>query len=175
MVMFLPPVCDSYLLNSILLRMIAQFIEVCSFLLWWWGTSNCLRLFATQIILTPGVVAMIIAATRMHRTLADFAFGSRSTSGYDTLDFLFLFILLSASDVLFSPNSLELSSIAYTRSKPTPPTPSRIEVTVHRAFEQQLASQKTDNDLTEGSNVQTAHEKPNVSWSVRDDVERGEV
>jgi hypothetical protein len=173
--MFLPPVCDCYLLNSILLRMIALFIEVCSFLLWWCGTSNCLRLFATQLILTPGVIAMIIAATRMHRTLAGCAFGSLSTSGYDTLYFLFLFILLSASDVLFSPNSLELGSIAYTRSKPTPPTPTRIEVTVHRDFEQHLASPKTDNESTEGSNVQTVHEKPNISWSVRDDVERGEV
>jgi hypothetical protein len=118
---------------------------------------------------------MIIVATRMHRTLADFAYGSGPIGGYDTLDFLFLFILLSASDVLFSPNSLELGSIAYTRSKPTPLTLSRIEVTVHRDFEQHLAPQKTDNESTEGSNVQTAHEKPNVSWSVHDDLERGGV
>jgi hypothetical protein len=111
----------------------------------------------------------------MHRTLADFAFGSRSISGYDTLNFMFLFILLSASDVLHSPNSLEMGSIAHSRSKPTPPAPSRIEVTVHRAFDQHLVSQKTDNDSTEGSNVQMAHEKPNVSWTVRDDVELGEV
>lgn len=31
MVMFLSPVCDNYTLNSILLRMLAQFIEVSSF------------------------------------------------------------------------------------------------------------------------------------------------
>ena len=112
----------------------------------------------------------------MHRTLADFAFGSRSISGYDTLDFLFLFILLSARDVLFSPNSLEMGSIAHSRSKPTPPAQSRIEVTVHKAFEHHLASQKTDNDSSEGSNVQSVHEKRNVvSWTVRDDVELEEV
>lgn len=118
---------------------------------------------------------MIIAATRMHRTLADFAFGSRSNSGYDTFDFLFLFIYLSASDVIFSRDTLELGSIANSRSKPPAPTSSRIEVTVHRAFEQHLASQKTDHDSSEGSNAQTLHEKPNVSWSVVDDIERGEV
>ena len=31
MVMFLSPVCDNYTLNSILLQMLAQFIEVCPF------------------------------------------------------------------------------------------------------------------------------------------------
>ena len=44
---------------------------------------------------------MIIAATRMHRTLVDYAFGTRSTSGgYDTFKLLFLSILLSAGDVI---------------------------------------------------------------------------
>ena len=91
------------------------------------------------------------------------------------LDFLFPFILLSASDVIFSRDTLELGSIANSRSKPPAPTSSRIEVSVHRAFEQHLASQKTDHDSSEGSNAQTLHEKPNVSWSVVDDIERGEV
>jgi hypothetical protein len=45
-------------------------------LLWWRETSGCLRLFVTQLLLLPGLITMIIASTRMHRFLIDFASGS---------------------------------------------------------------------------------------------------
>jgi hypothetical protein len=71
-----------------------------------------------------------------------------------------------------------MGSVPYSRSCPrskpvgaTSLSQSRIEVTVHKAFEQHPTSQKTDSG-SDSSNAQT-HEKPNVSWSLVDDLERG--
>ncbi|KAH9988671.1 hypothetical protein BJV77DRAFT_728589 [Russula vinacea] len=51
-----------------------------------------------DMLLTPGTITMIITATRMHRYLVDFAFGS--PNGYDTLNFL-SFLFCSAPVISF--------------------------------------------------------------------------
>jgi len=50
-------------------------------------------------------------------------------------------------------------------------SPDRIEVTVHKAFEQQTTTQKIDHDSYKSTNGQV-HENPNA-WGLDDDVERG--
>lgn len=72
-----------------------------------------------------------------------------------------------------------MGSIPYSRSGPrskpvgaTSLSQSRIEVTVHKAFEQHSTSEKTESG-SGSSNAQQTHEKPNVSWSLVDDLERG--
>ena len=69
---------------------------------------------------------------------------------------------------------LKLGNISFSRSKRAQAvsnSPNRIEVTVHRAFEQHPTPQKNDHRLCESENG-LIHEKSNV-WSLGDDVERG--
>jgi hypothetical protein len=81
------------------------------------------------------MITMKIAATRMHRSLVDYASGS--PDAYDTLQLPFLFILLSASNVQFSV--LENLEQAARTASISPPN--RIEVTVHKSFEQHSTAQ----------------------------------
>jgi hypothetical protein len=77
---------DNYSLNSILLRMLDQFLGV-SVCCHGWGEIHIgLRLVVTQMLLPPGMITMVIATTRMHRSLVDFASGSPDL--YDTLNFI---------------------------------------------------------------------------------------
>jgi hypothetical protein len=109
-----------------------------------------------DLLLGPGTITMIIAATRMHRYLVDFAFGSPNGTG----------------------DTLELGSVAYSRSKlprasiipPNRASRSRIEVTVHKAFEQHSSAQMNDNGSYETANVQM-NEKP-TAWDLGDDTIR---
>jgi hypothetical protein len=50
-------------------------------------------------------------------------------------------------------------------------SPDRIEVTVHKAFEQHTTTETNDHDSYNSTNGQV-HEKPNA-WCLDDDVERG--
>jgi hypothetical protein len=59
---------------------------------------NCLRLSVTQIILSPILITMTIAATRMHRYLVDFASGFPDV--YDTPNLLYLLSYLTRA-ILF--------------------------------------------------------------------------
>ena len=49
------------------------------------GVTNCLPLSVTQMLLTPLLIIMTITATRMHRSLVDYASGLLDV--YDTLNF----------------------------------------------------------------------------------------
>ena len=99
-----------------------------------------------------------------------------------TLLLTFSFYLAQRGRCHYSRETLEMGSVPYSspysrscpRSKPVGATSlsqGRIEVTVHKAFEQHPTSQKTDGG-SDSPNAQT-HEKPNVSWSLVDDLERG--
>ena len=74
---------DNYSLNTIPLRMSDQFNNVRSF-------RNCevkpliAMLSVTQMLLTPGLIVMTVAATRMHRSLVDYASGFPDV--YDNLN-----------------------------------------------------------------------------------------
>ena len=77
------------------------------------GVTDCLPLSVTQMLLTPGTITMIIAATRMHRYLVDFAFGS--PNGYNTLNFLSHFILLSLGIIILVRATLSRWAVSHTR------------------------------------------------------------
>ncbi|KAH9988669.1 hypothetical protein BJV77DRAFT_964279 [Russula vinacea] len=109
-----------------------------------------------EMLLTPGTITMIIAATRMHRYLVDFAFASPTGTG----------------------DTLELGSVAYSTRRSKVPRVSmvpsnrasrnRIEVTVHKAFEQHSTAQMNDNVSYETANVEM-NEKP-TAWDLGDDT-----
>jgi hypothetical protein len=60
--------------------------------------QNCLRVSVTQMILSPGLITMTIAVTRMHRSLVDYASGFPDV--YDASNLLLPFILLSTGNTV---------------------------------------------------------------------------
>ncbi|KAF8492442.1 hypothetical protein F5888DRAFT_916436 [Russula emetica] len=110
----------------------------------------------TDMVLTPGVIAMTIAATRLHRSLVDYA------SGFPDV--------VSARENINLPMSSAVSS-NIKRAQAALNSPDRIEVTVHTAFEQHTTTQTNDYDSYNCTNEQV-HEKPNA-WGLGNDVERG--
>ncbi|KAI0281958.1 hypothetical protein BGY98DRAFT_931789 [Russula aff. rugulosa BPL654] len=92
----------------------------------------------------PGVIIMTIAATRMHRSLVNFA----SSDVYDSS--LLSFFPTQYSLCRFRKHeSPKMSSLAFRETKwtDTPSTvPDRIEVVVHKAFGQHLTSSTNDSD-----------------------------
>jgi hypothetical protein len=60
--------------------------------------TNWLRFSVTQMVMTPGMITMTIATTRMHRSLVDYASGFPDV--YDTLNLLYL-LFYSARAISF--------------------------------------------------------------------------
>lgn len=126
---------DNSPLNLILLRMFRHHPR-CTFLLSRWGDTPtiCLRLSVTQMLLPLGCITMTIAATRMHRSLVDYASGSPDM--YDTFNFRF-FSCFSAREMSFLVYS-RISNWAVASHSPSSAArtasispPNRIELTVH--------------------------------------------
>jgi hypothetical protein len=84
---------------------------------------------------TPGLIIMTIAATRMHRSLIDFASGSSDM--YDSLHFLFF---AQRVQCRFRTNeSPQLTSLVLSKAKRTDTGPTaldRVEVSMHTPPEQ---------------------------------------
>ena len=90
---------------------------------------------------------MTVAATRMHRSLIDFASGS--TEVYDILHFLSFFMLSAAYCRFRTHENRPLSSLVFSKTKRTdtaPTTLDQIKMTVNRAFEQRSTGLKNDGD-----------------------------
>ncbi|KAF8492441.1 hypothetical protein F5888DRAFT_916359 [Russula emetica] len=112
----------------------------------------------TDIVLTPGVIAMTIAATRLHRSLVDYA------SGFPDV--------VSARENINLPMSSAVSS-NIKRAQAALDSSDRIEVTVHTAFEQHTTTQTNDYDSYNSTPKEQVHEKPNAAWGLDNDAERG--
>jgi hypothetical protein len=108
--------------------------------------------FAPQMFETPCLIPMVIAVTRMHRYLIDFA--SNPPDLY----------VVSSLFVPASPQwdrchfrkyqNLQVSNLVFARTKQTNATPStqnRLEVTVHPAFEQHPTARKSDDHSSDMS------------------------
>ncbi|KAH9985086.1 hypothetical protein BJV77DRAFT_139589 [Russula vinacea] len=95
-----------------------------------------------QMLQTPGLVMMIIAATRMHRALVDFASESSDMA-----------------HVNVQASSLVISKTKQTDAAPT--TLHRIEIAVDTAFEQHPTAQITDDDSSDIS-TESARPLPNA-------------
>lgn len=107
------------------------------------GEALTVCLSFTQMFQFPAVIAMSIAATRIYRNLADFAFGFT-----DMCIFLrFLYLLRSLSSIICrSFDSLQECDAKKTKTKwkPSAPTPlSQVEVTVDTYCERNSAAQPT--------------------------------
>jgi hypothetical protein len=102
---------------------------------------------------------MTIAATRMHRSLVDFA--SRSTDVYDVLSVVFP---AHCGQCRFStPHNLRNNSLPtpeFKRSNATSIPMDRMEVAVHVVSEQHGTPRMKDDNLSISTNEQM-HEKPN--------------
>ncbi len=61
-------------------------------------TTDCLFPSVTQMLLTPGVITMTIASTRMHRSLVDYASGFPDV--YDTLNLLHFLFCSNAGNII---------------------------------------------------------------------------
>jgi len=112
----------------------------------------------TNLILMPGLIIMTIAATRMHRSLVDYA------SGFPDVVSRRGNAKLSISGVSFSKTK---------RVKAASLSPAQIEVAVHTDFLQHTTTQMNDHEsyiTTLASDHVNA--KPSV-WDIDDDVERG--
>ncbi len=100
-----------------------------------------------QVLENPSLIVMIIAATRMHRSLVDFASGS--TEMYDALHFL-SFILTQHGLCRFSTReSRPMSDLVFSKTKRSDPAPTaldRVQVATHKAFGQHLTGSKNDDD-----------------------------
>ncbi|KAI0002214.1 hypothetical protein BJV74DRAFT_41381 [Russula compacta] len=101
---------------------------------------------------TPALLTMIVAATRMHRSLSNFATGSPNI----TVENL-------------PKSGFTAAKIKQMHTMPIPLN--RMEVSVHTAFDQHLAPQMSDHDSSIGTEGQV-HEKPN-GITPDDDVEHG--
>jgi len=118
---------------------------------------------------------MVIAATRMHRSLVDSASGFPDV--YDTPGLLYL---LSYSTRAYrfrvsaqESKKLSTSSAVFPKTKRAQATlgsQDRIEVTVHTAFEQHTTTQTNDHD-SYNSTIKQVHEKPNAWGRLDDSVE----
>ena len=119
--------------------------------------TNCLRFFVTQIITAPGMITMTIAATRMHRSLVDYASGFSDV--YDTFNLLHL-LSYSTRGYRFRVSAQEnkkLPKISAVFSKTTRAQAAlnsldQIELTVHTAFEQHTTTQTNDHDSYNNTN-----------------------
>jgi len=100
-----------------------------------------------QVLENPSLIVMIIAATRMHRSLVDFASGS--TEMYDALHFL-SFILTQHGLCRFSTReSPPMSNLVFSKTKRSDPAPTaldRVQVATHKAFGQHSTGSKNDDD-----------------------------
>ena len=93
---------------------------------------------------------MIIAATRMHRALVDFA--SVSSDMYGTLCFLSFFPAQYGRCRFRAHEKVKVSRLASPNTKQTdaaPTTPHRIEIAVDTAFEQHPTAQIADGDSSD--------------------------
>jgi hypothetical protein len=125
-----------------------------------------LFLSAPQVFETPCLITMIIAATRMHRNLIDFASKPPRLVGNF---FAFLFCPRSW-DRYHSREyqNLQVSDLVFARTKQTDTTPTtlnRIEVTVPTAFERHPTAQKSGNY----SSDMTTNEKRSPTGPTSDD------
>ncbi|KAI0274119.1 hypothetical protein BGY98DRAFT_1117716 [Russula aff. rugulosa BPL654] len=106
-----------------------------------------------DMILSPGLITMTIVATRMHRSLVDYASGLPDG--------------VSARE----NNRLPMNSGVFSNTKrANSHHDGRIEVTVHTAFEQHTITQANDHDSYNGTK-EHVHEKPDA-WDPDNDVER---
>ena len=95
----------------------------------------------------PSLIVMTIAATRMHRSLIDFACGFAEV--YDILYFLSFFMLSAAYCRFRTHENRPLSSLVFSktkRSESAPTTQDRITMSVNRASEQRSTGSKNDGD-----------------------------
>jgi hypothetical protein len=95
----------------------------------------------------PSLIVMIIAATRMHRSLVDFASGS--TEMYDTLHFFSFFLAQHGLCRVSTRESRPMSNLVFSKTKRSDPAPTaldRVEVATHQAFGQHSTGSKNDDD-----------------------------
>jgi hypothetical protein len=133
------------------------------------------------MILTPGLIIMTIAATRMHRSLVDYA--SAFPDVYDTLLLLSLYPTQRGQyrfRVTVRENiNLPITSALFSKTKRAQTALNslhRIEVNVHTSYEQDtiaVTTQTNDHDSYNSTNDRV-NEKPNA-WGPQpgEDVERG--
>ena len=124
------------------------------------------------MLVTPLLITMTITATRLHRSLVDYASGFPDV--YDTLSLLafnptqYRFRVSVQGDPKL-PICRDVSLTAKRAQVALNPS-DRIQVNVHTTFEQYTTTNTNDYDSYNTTNEQV-HEKPNT-WG-RDDVERG--
>ncbi len=100
-----------------------------------------------QVLGNPSLIVMIIAATRMHRSLVDFASGS--TEMYDTLHFLSFFLAQHGLCRFSTRESRPMSNLVFSKTKRSDPAPTAldwVEVATHKDFGQHLTGSKNDDD-----------------------------
>jgi len=100
-----------------------------------------------QVLENPSLIVMIIAATRMHRSLVDFASGS--TEMYDTLHFLSFFLAQHGLCRFSTRESRPMSNLVFSKTKRSDPAPTaldRVQVVTHKAFGQHSTGSKNDDD-----------------------------
>ena len=116
----------------------------------------------------PIMVTMTIAATRMHRSLVDFA-----TS--DMCAILHLFSPAHSDRCQFSAHqNFQSSGVRFAKPKQIRATPiplDPVEISVHTILQQHLAPQMRDQGLS--TNTDEVHQEPN-GLTLGRDVERGE-
>ncbi len=100
-----------------------------------------------QVLENPSLIVMIIAATRMHRSLVDFASGS--TEMYDALHFLSFFLTQHGLCRFSTRESRPISNLVFSKTKRSDPAPTaldRVQVVTHKAFGQHSTGSKNDDD-----------------------------
>jgi len=115
---------------------------------------------------------MVIAATRMHRSLVDFTTGSSNM--YDTLTPSFLPPAHHGQCLSSANESFQDSGITIVKAKRAPTTEiplDRMDLTVHVVSEPDLARQMRDDDSCASVSEQ-AHKKQN-GLGLENDLERG--
>jgi hypothetical protein len=137
-------------------------------LCYWHEALDFLRSFVTQILQVPGLLTIIIAATRMYRSLADYA-SRLPDETYEILHLLFL----SRSQCFRAHTDVQRSDIAFSNAKPERTHAisipfNRRELSVNANIESHLTSQ-TNSD---SCGVNTNDKQPN-DLHLDDNVECG--
>ena len=121
------------------------------------GGSAFLISSTSQLFEGSSQIIIIIAATRMHRSLVNFASGSSDV--YDTLQFLSLF-LLNRFRAHENPQASNLTSSKTKRAGAPSTAMDRVEIAMHTAIEQHPTCSMKDDDSS--TIISTSEQTPEM-------------
>src|SRR5260221_7677587 len=117
--------------------------------------------FRPQQVALPTLVTMTIAATRMHRSLVDYA-----TPDVCAILHIFCVRFIMTNVVFSTDKNFQISGLKFANPKPTRATPIPHNPIVTSVLQQNQTREMTDNGVSRSTNMgEDVYEEPNASGS----------